>query len=98
MPEQDHAPWDFTLTPARAGERREVPRRRGRGEPEPAPEAPEQAVPSAEQLADLERGRTAALLAALGRVQVSLDVLNRKVGALDERLARLETAVRERGQ
>lgn len=99
MPEQDHAPWDFTLTPARAGERREVPRRRGRGEPEPEPQAaPEQVVPSAEQLADLERGRTAALLAALGRVQVSLDVLNRKVGALDERLARLETAVRERGQ
>jgi len=96
VPEPEHAPWDFTLTPARSGERRDVPRRRGRGEPEPEPQAPEPAVPTADQVADLERGRTAALLAALGRVQVSLDVLNRKVGALDERIARLENAVRER--
>ena len=96
MPEPEHAPWDFTLTPARTGERRDVPRRRGRGEPEPEPQASETVVPTAEQVADLERGRTAALFAALGRVQVSLDVLNRKVGALDERIARLENAVRER--
>lgn len=96
MPEPEHAPWDFTLTPARAGERREAPRRRGRGEPEPVVGAPETAAPSVEQLADLERGRTAAMFAALGRIQVSLDVLNKKVGALDERIARLENAVRER--
>lgn len=96
MPEPEHAPWDFTLTPARSGERREVPRRRGRGEPEQASQTPEPAAPSVEQLADLERGRTAALFAALGRIQVSLDVLNRKVGALDDRVARLENAVRER--
>ena len=96
MPEPEHAPWDFTLTPARAGAQRDVPRRRGRGEPEPEPQAPEPVAPTAEQVADLERGRTAALFAALGRVQVSLDVLNRKVGALDERIARLENAVRER--
>jgi hypothetical protein len=95
VPDPEHAPWDFALTPARTGERREVPRRRGRGEPEQEPEA---AVPNAEQVADLERGRTAALLAALGRVQVSLDVLTRKVGSLDDRLARLENVVRERGQ
>lgn len=95
MPEPEHAPWDFTLAPARPGERREVPRRRGRGEPEPV-HAPEPAAPSAAEVADLERGRTAAMFAALGRIQVSLDVLNRKVGALDERLARLENAMRER--
>lgn len=99
MPEPEHAPWDFTLTPARAGAQRDVPRRRGRGEPEQAATpVPEPSVPSAEQVADLERGRTAALMAALGRVQVSLDVLNKKVSALDERIARLENAVRERGQ
>lgn len=97
MPDSEHAPWDFSLTPARAGAQRDVPRRRGRGEPEAVPQQ-EQGAPSAEQVADLERGRTAALLAALGRVQVSLDVLNKKVGALDERIARLENSVRERGQ
>lgn len=97
MPEPEHAPWDFTLTPARTGERRDVPRRRGRGEPEPAT-APETGAPSAADVADLERGRTAALFAALGRIQVSLDVLNRKVGALDDRIARLESSVRERSQ
>lgn len=96
MPEPEHAPWDFALTPARTGERREVPRRRGRGEPEPVPQAPEPAAPTAAEVADLERGRTAALFAALGRIQVSLDVLNKKVGALDDRIARLENAVRER--
>jgi hypothetical protein len=98
VPDSEHAPWDFSLTPARAGAQRDVPRRRGRGESEAGPQAQEQGAPSAEQVADLERGRTAALLAALGRVQVSLDVLNRKVGALDERIARLEISVRERGQ
>lgn len=98
MPEPEHAPWDFSLTPARAGAQREVPRRRGRGEPEPVPQAPEPVVPTMDQVADLERGRTAAMFAALGRIQVSLDVLNRKVGALDDRVARLENAVRERGQ
>lgn len=98
MPEPEHAPWDFTLTPARTGERRDVPRRRGRGEPEPAPQAPDTGAPSAADVADLERGRTAALLAALGRIQVALDVMNRKVGALDDRIARLENAVRERNQ
>ena len=94
MPEPEHAPWDFALTPARSGAQRDVPRRRGRGEPEAV--SPGENVPTAEQVADLERGRTAAMVAALGRIQVSLDVLNRKVGALDERVARLENAVRER--
>ena len=94
MPEPEHAPWDFALTPARSGAQRDAPRRRGRGEPEAVP--PGENVPTAEQVADLERGRTAAMFAALGRIQVSLDVLNRKVGALDERMARLENAVRER--
>lgn len=95
MPEPEHAPWDFALTPARSGAQRDVPRRRGRGEQEALPQGAEN-VPTAEQVADLERGRTAAMFAALGRIQVSLDVLNRKVGALDERMARLENAVRER--
>jgi hypothetical protein len=38
------------------------------------------------------------MFAALGRIQVSLDVLTRKVGAVEDRIARLENAVRERGQ
>lgn len=96
MPEPEHAPWDFALTPARAAAQRDVPRRRGR---EAEAEAPESAAPTVEDVADLERGRTAAMFAALGRIQMSLDVLNRKIGALDERMARLENAVsRERVQ
>jgi hypothetical protein len=93
VPEPEHAPWDFTLTPARSVPPRDVPRRR-RGEAETDPAT--QAVPTAEDVADLERGRTAALLAAMGRLQVSIDLLTRKVGALDDRVARIETALRER--
>jgi len=45
-------------------------------------------------LADLERGRTAALIAALGRLQLSLDLLDRRAGRIEERLGALEDALR----
>jgi hypothetical protein len=50
---------------------------------EPGPEATEPADDVDEATA-LERGRTAALVAALGRVQMSLDLLARKVSRLEE--------------
>jgi hypothetical protein len=55
-----------------------APRREDPAEPEAAAAAP----PDDEALA-LERGRTAAMVAALGRVQMSLDILTRKVASLE---------------
>ena len=46
--------------------------------PAPAP------APADDEALALERGRTTALVAALGRVQMSLDVLTRKVASLEE--------------
>jgi hypothetical protein len=63
------------------------PARGTRGREEPAPvEAPREPEPVVEhdEAAALERGRTAAMVAALGRVQMSLDILTRKVAALEE--------------
>ena len=80
-------------------------------EPPPAPPAPPAAVPApapqpptaAEQAADdadLERGRTVALIAALGRLQMSMDVMYRQQKKHQEdveaRLARIERAVSDR--
>ena len=49
---------------------------------------------------DLERGRTLALVAALGRLQMSLDVLQRQqkkhAEDVEARLARIERALSER--
>ena len=62
----------------------------------PAPPEPEPAVDED----DLERGRTLALVAALGRMQMSLDVLQRQqrkhIEAVEARLARIERALSER--
>lgn len=63
-----------------------------RTEAEPAPAAPE---PDAETEA-VDRGRTVALLAALGRMQMSLDVLAKRQQAIDARLARIERTLTER--
>jgi hypothetical protein len=57
----------------------------GRGrEDAPAVEETAVAAPSDDEALALERGRTTALVAALGRVQMSLDILTRKVAALEE--------------
>ncbi len=53
---------------------------RDEGEVE-APEAEEAAV---------DRGRTVALLATLGRMQMSLDVVARQQKSIEQRLARIE--------
>lgn len=64
------------LRPARPAGRREDP---------PAPAVPDAEPPAADDEAlALERGRTTALVAALGRVQLSLDILTRKVASLEE--------------
>lgn len=81
---------DETLRPAlKRPERREEP-------PAPAPAAPEPEVDDA----DLERGRTLAVIAAIGRLQMSLDVLARQQKkhheAVEERLARIERALSDR--
>jgi hypothetical protein len=59
---------------------------------EPPPAAA--AEPPAPDEDDLERGRTLALIAALGRFQLSLDVLSRQhqrqAEAIEERLDRIE--------
>jgi hypothetical protein len=66
------------------------PARSARGRDEPAAKPDHQAVAEPEaavehdEAAALERGRTTALVAALGRVQMSLDILTRKVAALEE--------------
>lgn len=69
---------------------------------DPAPVAsatPPPAEPEADA-DDLERGRTLALVAALGRLQMSLDVLQRQQKkhqeTVEERLARIERALSER--
>ncbi|HEU0132111.1 MAG TPA: hypothetical protein VFQ85_14070 [Mycobacteriales bacterium] len=68
-------------------------------EPEPAPPPAPAPTPSPDAEADagdLERGRTVALIAALGRLQMSVDLLARQQrkqhDALLERLDRLERA------
>ena len=54
----------------------------------------------AEDEGDLERGRTLALVAALGRLQMSLDVLQRQQRKhhedVEARLTRIERALSER--
>jgi hypothetical protein len=79
------------LRPARPSRPRETPAPEPAA-PEEAPEAPEApaAAPADDEALALERGRTAAVVAALGRMQMSIDILSRKVAAL-------EAAVRERG-
>ena len=66
-----------------------------RDDPAPAPPPPA-AVPEVDD-ADLERGRTLAVIAAIGRLQMSLDVLARQQKkhqeAVEERLARIERAL-----
>lgn len=81
--------------------------RRRTGQPEtPEPEQPPAAEPppppaeaAPDTDADLERGRTVALIAALGRLQMSVDLLARQQrkqhDALVERLDRLERALYE---
>lgn len=77
------------------------PERRADAPPaEPAPAvAPEPAEPPVDD-ADLERGRTLALVAAIGRLQMSLDVLARQQKkhheVVEARLARIERALSER--
>ncbi|HVF04186.1 MAG TPA: hypothetical protein VNA20_05045 [Frankiaceae bacterium] len=83
---------DDSIRPAwKRGERR--------GEqPPPPPEPPAPPAPPAAEAAesddDLERGRTLALVAALGRLQMSLDVVVRQQKRhheeVDARLARIE--------
>jgi hypothetical protein len=69
------------------------PARPARRDDEPTDEvAPPESVappsPVDDEALALERGRTAAVVAALGRIQMSLDILSRRVAAL-------ETAVRD---
>lgn len=80
---------DEALRPAlKRPERREDP-------PAPA-QAPEPTVDDA----DLERGRTLAIIAAIGRLQMSLDVLARQQkkhqDAVEDRLARIERTLTDR--
>ena len=72
-------------------------------EPSPEPSAPEPPPAAAEAPVDdaeLERGRTLAVIAAIGRLQMSLDVLARQQKkhqeAVEDRLARIERALAER--
>jgi hypothetical protein len=81
------AAWSASLTPARPSAERGPSRRRT--EPEPAAE------PQNDTLSDLDRGRSAALMSTLGRFQVSLDVLTRKVADLDAKLDRIESMLAE---
>lgn len=75
-----------------------------RAEPDaPAAEAtpaPPPAVGDGDGDGDLERGRTLAVIAAIGRLQMSLDVLARQQKkhqeSVEERLARIERALSER--
>jgi hypothetical protein len=57
----------------------------------------EPATPVDDEEASVDRGRTVALLAALGRMQMSLDILARQQKAVEQRLARIERALAERG-
>jgi len=65
--------------------------------PAPAETAAQPAAVAAEDDGDLERGRTLALVAALGRLQMSLDVLARQQKKhhddVEARLARIERAL-----
>jgi hypothetical protein len=75
------------LRPARPTSRREEPEEGGAagapsGDGRGAGVAGGAGVADDEAVA-LERGRTAAMVAALGRVQMSLDILTRKVAALE---------------
>lgn len=90
---------DETLRPAlKRPERRaaEPPPAPPAEAPAPPPPAPEPPVDDAE----LERGRTLAVIAAIGRLQMSLDVLARQQKkhqeAVEARLARIERAITDR--
>jgi hypothetical protein len=92
MSEPNDLPDEGGLRPAWRRDRRAVDLTPAPApEEQPAPTAAEPAVPVDE---DLERGRTLALLAALGRIQLSLDVLarqqQRQADDVDERLSRIE--------
>jgi hypothetical protein len=82
---------DGGLRPAWRRDRRAVDLSADLPAAEPA-EPPAAAEPAADD--DLERGRTLALIAALGRFQLSLDVLSRQhqrqSEAIEERLDRIE--------
>jgi len=84
-------PEDAGLRPAWRRDRRAVDLSVETPE-EPPAAAPAEPVTPVDD--DLERGRTLALLAALGRIQLSLDVLARQqqrhTEAVEERLARIE--------
>jgi hypothetical protein len=66
-------------------------------EPEPTEPAP---VEAPVDEAELERGRTLAVIAAIGRLQMSLDVLARQQKkhqeSVEARLARIERALSDR--
>ena len=72
--------------------------------PEPPAQPAEVAKPEPERSddedADLERGRTLAVVAAMGRLQMSIDVLARQqkkhAETVEARLARIERALSER--
>lgn len=74
--------------------------RRGEAEPSPAPPEPAAAAEPPVDDTELERGRTLAVIAAIGRLQMSIDVLARQQKkhqeSVEARLARIERALSER--
>lgn len=100
---------DEALRPAwRRGERRtDAPAPAPVEEPAPPAEPPPADPPPAPAAAvqvdaeELDRGRTLAVIAAIGRLQMSLDVLTRQQkkhqDAVEERLARIERALADQG-
>jgi hypothetical protein len=58
----------------------------------PPPRPP--ARPAVEESDDIERGRTLALLAALGRMQLTLDLIGQRLSHVEEQLSRLSEPVR----
>ncbi|MCA1824852.1 MAG: hypothetical protein ABR520_08665 [Mycobacteriales bacterium] len=85
------------LIPARPAGDRPGWRRKGAPLDPPMPAASGRTAESGGDDADLERGRTAALISWLGRAQLSLDMLDRRVARLEEtvsrRLDRIESLV-----
>lgn len=82
---------DRGLTPARGTRDRREPTGRSAA---PEPPARDSVDPAAEVL-DLERGRTAALIAALGRLQLTVEILSknqaRAEAEMRDALARIES-------
>jgi 3-oxoacyl-ACP reductase-like protein len=95
---------DEALRPAYRRDRRAEPVPEPSAPEAPAEPAPAPAPPAAVAApdiddADLERGRTLAVIAAIGRLQMSVDVLARQQKkhqeAVEARLARIERALTE---